>query len=352
MNKKKSKIIYIGWDIGGANTKISIIKPNSSSSHIFQCHLWESLKQLKELINYIHKEYKKDFNIFNIITMSGEMCDNFLSRSKGVREILNLFKKSIGNNYVFSSADPFFLKLGKITNIPRIQSMNWLATAIFLEKKIKNAIAIDIGSTTTDIIIIKDGKYRNEDFDDFSRLSSSELMYTGVLRTPIHALSKRISINNIIYNIIPENFANMSDVYRILSAIDSKKNYSETCDYRTKTYKNSLRRLSRVLGFDYLPTHERELKSISEKLKTIQIDMISEKIFLFLEKYFTRRDSVNFIGAGVGKFLIEEICRINSFPYKDFNIFCKKNKSKLFLPSDIAPAYSINMLFKDSYERN
>ena len=284
--------------------------------------------------------------------MSGEMCDIFLSRDKGTKEILRLFKDPNYRNYVFSSTKPFFIELEKISNVSTIQSMNWLATAMFLETKVKNAIAVDIGSTTTDIIIIKGGKNKNKNFNDLSRLSSSELIYTGVLRTPIYALSRKISIKNNMYNIIPENFSNMSDVYKILSAIDSKKDYSETCDRRSKTYKNSLRRLSRNLGFDYLPKDEKRLKEIAKKLKMIQVKIISEKISRFLEKYFTKKDPVSFIGIGVGKFLVKEICHTNNMLYKDFNTFSGDHKGKLFLPSDIAPAYSINILFKNSNERS
>lgn len=351
MNKKNIKTVYIGWDIGGANTKVSIMEPNFSSSYIYQCHLWESLNLLKELIRNTQKKYKQHFNIINIITMSGEMSDVFSSRHEGVIKILKLFKNSVGESYTFSSKKPFFNKLKKTTKATSMQSMNWLATAMFLETKVTNAIAIDIGSTTTDIIIIKNGKCKNKNFNDFSRLSTSELIYTGVLRTPVYAITNQVTIKKTKYNVIPENFANMSDVYRILSKINPKKNHSETCDHRGKTHKNSLERLSRALGFDYLPQYKDSLKRFSEKLKLIQMDLLTKKILKFKKKYFTKKDSVSLIGIGIGKFLIKEFCDMNNIHYKDFNLFCKDNKSKLFLPSDIAPSYSINILFKSKNER-
>ena len=81
------------------------------------------------------------------------------------------------------------------------------------------------------------------------------------------------------------------------------------------------------------------------------MDLLTKKILKFKKKYFTKKDSVSLIGIGIGKFLIKEFCDMNNIHYKDFNLFCKDNKSKLFLPSDIAPSYSINILFKSKNER-
>ena len=352
MDKKGTKKIFIGWDIGGANTKVSIIRNNSSSFNIYRCHLWESLDSLKQLVNSICRKYKEESDVINIITMSGEMCDIFETRDKGVKKILNIFEHVTNENYIFSSSKPFFHKLKKKHNTRSISSMNWFATAMFLETKVQNAIAIDIGSTTTDIMIIKNGRCKNKNFDDFSRLSSSELIYTGVFRTPINALTNQIVINKTRYCIIPESFADMSDIYRILYMIDPKKDYSETCDYRSRTHKNSLKRLSRALGFDYSVKYENILKKISEKIKLIQISMLTNKILGVMKNNFIKSDSINFVGLGIGRFLVKKICNENKIPYKDFNSFCKDNKkSELFLPSDLAPAYSISMLFKYKNER-
>ena len=75
-----------------------------------------------------------------------------------------------------------------------------------------NCILVDIGSTTTDIIPIKNKEIISKGVTDYQRLKSNELIYLGVLRTPIQAVEKK-------KNLINENFANLSDVYRVLNKI-------------------------------------------------------------------------------------------------------------------------------------
>ena len=81
MNKKN---IYIGWDIGGAHTKYTILKSNSMllTSKINSLHLWKSLTPLQSIIKNIYFKYGDRYKIVNAISMSGEMCDIFDTRKK------------------------------------------------------------------------------------------------------------------------------------------------------------------------------------------------------------------------------------------------------------------------------
>ena len=346
MKTNKIKNLYLGWDIGGAHIKLSTIKPNSFSFNIYKCNLWKSTDLLKKILHSVCRKYKRGFNIINVITMSGEMCDIFDSRNQGVKHILEIFKNINKENYVFSTKKPFFFKLSKKINPESISSANWFATAKFLETKVNNAIAVDVGSTTTDIIVIKKGVCINKNYSDFSRLQSSELIYMGILRTPIHAVTKEIYSGQKKFSIIPENFSNMSDVYRILSDIKPKIDYSENCDSKNKSYRNSLVRFSRIIGFDYHSKNERIVINLAKKIKLYQKNFLMQKITYTLQQHFQSKESVNIIGIGIGSFLIEEISKKIKMSYKDFNSFCQGGRKQLFLPSDIAPAYSISTLFK------
>ena len=93
---------------------------------------------------------------------------------------------------------------------------------ICVEKHIREGIVIDFGSTTTDFVLIKGGQVINNSFSDYRRLGTGELVYTGIIRTPIFAIMNSININTQKYKIIPEYFSSMSDIYRIHKKI--KKN--------------------------------------------------------------------------------------------------------------------------------
>ena len=79
-------------------------------------------------------------------------------------------------------------------NYKNIISMNWHAVGRYFLRYYKNLIIIDFGSTTTDFICIKDGMINNVGVDDLSRLSEGELIYTGVMRTPLFSIQNKIII--------------------------------------------------------------------------------------------------------------------------------------------------------------
>ena len=74
--------------------------------------------------------------------------------------------------------------------------MNWHSIGEYVRSKKKDALVIDFGSTTTDFLCIKNGIIINQNFSDFSRLNNGELIYSGLMRTPIFALDKFIEINS------------------------------------------------------------------------------------------------------------------------------------------------------------
>ena len=57
--------------------------------------------------------------------------------------------------------------------------------------------------------------------------------------------------NNQKYNLIPEFYSTMGDIYRLLGVISLKDDYSDTADGRSKSQINTLTRISRSPGLDY-----------------------------------------------------------------------------------------------------
>ena len=283
MSKKK---LYIGWDIGAANTKYTILlhDKNLAECRIISCELWKSLSQLKYIVQHIKDKYKAKFQIINIISMSAEMCDVFVSRKKGVQSILNLFEKKGFINHIYSKSIGIS-KLNGFKKYISVASTNWMAISEYLKDMDKNIIAIDIGSTTTDIVLIKNSKCINKRHDDYSGLNKNELLYTGILRTPIHSVENSIILKNKVYNVIPENFSTMSDIYRLLLIINNKSDYSTTADGRSKSNKNTLYRISRTFGFDYTEKKYNIIYALARKIMTAHLTQISYTIFNFIFKY-------------------------------------------------------------------
>ena len=77
---------------------------------------------------------------------------------------------------------------------PQIASANWLACvrhcALALQRD--SGVLVDIGSTTTDLIAFHRGNASTRSRSDAQRLASGELVYQGVVRTPLCALAQRV----------------------------------------------------------------------------------------------------------------------------------------------------------------
>ena len=191
----------------------------------------------------------------------------------------------------------------------------------------------------------------NKRHDDYSGLSSEELLYTGALRTPIYSVINSIILQNKIYNIIPENFSTMSDIYRLLSIIKNKSDYTSTADGRSKSKKDTLHRISRVFGFDYSRNKHDTIIMLSKKIMSAHLDQISYNIKNHVKNNYSTVKDLKVIGMGVGKILIKMICEKNKWNYKslDKHINIEYNK-RLYDPSDLAPSLLLSLLLRKYYE--
>ena len=91
----------IGWDIGGAHikaVKIDFEKKKSETKQIYS-PIWKNTNNLKKSIKLIKKKFGKCN--YHAITMTAELSDIFLERSDGVKYIINLSSKILGDKKIF-----------------------------------------------------------------------------------------------------------------------------------------------------------------------------------------------------------------------------------------------------------
>ena len=178
--------------------------------------------------------------------------------------------------------------------------MNWHSIGRFIQKHLKDGIVIDFGSTTTDFICIKDWQIKNNWFDDFYRINNAELMYTGVTRTPIFAICNSVKYNAKTFNIIPELFSTLSDVYRINGKINKEFDIDEETDSSHKNSESSYRRLARSFSLDYKKKDTKFIQGLSKKIMNNQLQKISDNI-KFLQKKFSINRNSPVILSGIGQ---------------------------------------------------
>ena len=99
-----------------------------------------------------------------------------------------------------------------------VAAANWHALAAFCGRYCRSGcgLLLDIGSTTTDIIPLAEGKPVARGKTDTERLIHGEMVYTGVERTPVCAIVDRVPYRERSVGVAAEWFATTRDVYLIL----------------------------------------------------------------------------------------------------------------------------------------
>ena len=338
----KEKVKFLGIDIGGAHIKT--VGLDEKKKIIFvsqeQCLLWRDTKLLE---NY----FKKINNLFTKvkcgITMTGELCDYFKSRKHGVKSILKVSQKLKFNTFFFTNKSSFFLKKSSHTSIA---SMNWLATGKFLETKIKDALIIDFGSTTTDLIIIKNNKVQNKFYTDFDRMNNNELIYSGLTRTPTSFLTNSIDIKNKKYYLSAEFFSNTADLYRIKKILPPNSDIFESADGRSKSTNNSLNRLARNFCLDYERKNLKFLNIATQKLINIQIENVFKKSKQLMKTHKIK-SKIPIVVCGIGKDIFHERAHKKKCKVIDFSSFLSGKKGMKLKASFHAPATSCAILISE-----
>jgi probable H4MPT-linked C1 transfer pathway protein len=256
-------------DIGGANTKVLVYSEGSSDSSVQYFPLWKEKPRFKEFLSSLREDEDAV-----TVTMTAELCDVFSSKPKGAHFIAE-YCNEIFNDPLFLTSDGILKRLENVMDFNSLAATNWLASLYFMEKRFEPGILVDIGSTTTDVIPF--GVDKRAFKSDFERLKASQLVYTGLLRTPVNSVVSEVPVNGESVPIASEHFAITADVYNILWGVD----YSgETPDGKGKTKDESMKRIARLLCADtaevkeFIPAicryvHERQVKNIAAAIERV-----------------------------------------------------------------------------------
>ncbi len=339
----------MGWDIGGAHIKAAIIKSPSEIVGVYQlpCQLWKGIDKLHEAAQKLLAEVELPIDC-HVLTMTGELVDLFADRDDGVKQILAAMGSLLPDNKVFVYAgtdglvDMVQVRTGHYLNIA---SANWLASATYTAQQVGGGLFVDIGSTTTDILLLQNNQVTVAGYTDYERLHSEELVYTGIVRTPVMAIGQSAQFEGKEVGLMAEYFATMADVYRVTGELNELHDQCETADGAEKTLSASAKRLARMIGLDY---HEDELprwKEFADNLRSQQVKRIQDACVRQMGRsQATIKGPL--IGAGVGRFLVKGIAANLGLDYLDFTdlLLSSGNQHVAYTAADCAAAASVACL--------
>lgn len=337
----------VGWDIGGAHVKAAVISANKVIAVYQQpCPLWKGLDQLQHAVNTIMQELTGS-NRRHAMTMTGELVDLFDNRDHGVKQIIQTMRDLLpGTEILVFAGRQGFLKASHIESghYASIASANWLASASFAAQKMGDGLFVDCGSTTTDILLLNEGRVLAEGYTDYQRLISEELIYTGIIRTAVMAVTQTALDQGKKIGLMAEYFATMADVYRVTGELDDAHDQTDTADGAEKTVLASAKRLSRMIGCDFYPDELPRWLQFAQNIRAKQIRQIQRGCETRLAKHELPQNSP-LIGAGVGRFLVKKIALNLDCPYLDFSDLLPVAEIQSGMATaDCAPAVAIAFL--------
>ncbi len=347
------KFNVVGWDIGGAHLKAVLLERDGQVAQVYQqpCPLWKGLSELESALAVILAGLPKVEKI-HAITMTGELVDFFSCRDEGVAQIIATMQGYLNHEtlLVYAGSSGFIYSENiKPQHYAAIASANWLASASLAAQKLNAALFVDIGSTTTDILLCENGVVQAIGITDYQRLQSQELVYTGIVRTAVMAVSQTVFFKGQPVGLMAEYFATMADVYRLSGDLNEAHDQTDSADGGAKTILASAKRLSRMIGHEFAEADLSFWQSLAVQLKHQQKQQIQSACL----RQLSRHDSATppcLIGAGVGRFLAKQIALDLDLPYHDFDdFFSPAPANSAITIADCAPAAAVAYLSRKLY---
>jgi len=317
--------MILGIDIGGANTKIA-----SSDGMLVELHylpLWKNSKLSEALLDISARLVPEKVGV----VITGELADCFPDKDAGLSYIIDAVNNAFSEARFLDSSGVFTKEKKR-----NIAAANWMASALIVGRDFGDSIFVDTGSTTTDIIPIKNGKPLAA-VTDFERLKKGELVYSGALRTNIAALLDTVELSGASCHTSSEFFAITADAYLFLGMISQDDYTCDTPDDAGKTLLDAKRRLARVLCADLTEIGEEDIVSIAYQVMEKQVMDIADAI----NEVARRHELETIVACGQGEFLVKEAVDELGFDIIRMSERYGKELSKVF------PAYAVSRLVEE-----
>jgi (4-(4-[2-(gamma-L-glutamylamino)ethyl]phenoxymethyl)furan-2-yl)methanamine synthase len=301
-----------GWDVGGVNTKVAHVDGGrivSVCGRPFE--LQRAPDRLVALLRELAPEVGRPAepgDVAHAVTMTAELSQMFRTKRDGVAFVLDAMQAAFPSSEIrVFAVDGRFLAPAEARLEPlSVAAANWSATAHLVALDHPDALLIDIGTTTTDIIPITDGVVVARGRTDPERLASGELVYTGALRTPAEAIVGEIPVRGETIGVSAEGFALAGDAHLWRGDLAPADYTVPTPDGRSATKEFAGERLARVICADREMLDEAAISEIAEALAAAQVSRIATAI----RRVIARHPSLDTaVVTGLGAFLGEAAAR-------------------------------------------
>ncbi len=267
----------IGLDIGGANTKAAVVdgdEPVRIASEPFE--VWRRPDALAGAVASVVGRLGVE-GAPVALTTTAELVDAFGSKREGVLHVLEAARQALpGRRLRVLTTAGELIGLEEAQAAPlRCAAANWMATALLIARSIRDAILVDCGGTTTDVIPIVGGEVVARGRTDVERLLSGELVYTGAVRTNVAAIVSHVPIGGRPCPVSSELFAISADAHLLRGSLTPEECTCTFPDGRGASLAEARARLARVVCADPEQLADGDLEAIAATVEEAQIAVVA-----------------------------------------------------------------------------
>jgi probable H4MPT-linked C1 transfer pathway protein len=199
-------------------------------------------------------------------------------------------------------------------------------------------LLIDVGSTTTDIIPLSNSGPCPIGLSDTDRLLSGELVYTGVGRTPVCAITRSLPWRGKRCPVAAEYFATSADAYVILGQLAERADMNATADGRPLTKEFAHERLARMFCADASAFSKADAEVVAGAVREAQEGQLEAALRQVGNSLGRNPEWLVF--SGTGEFLALSLAQ-RMFPAAVIISLAQRLGNDL---SEAAPAYAVAVL--------
>src|SRR5215204_3734267 len=266
----------LAMDIGGANTKAAWLHGDSLRTVSRPFEVWRDREALAAVLREVAAEAGEADAV--AITMTAELSDAFRTKREGVAFVLAAAEDALGGRplSVLTTAGELVTVEAARARPWDVAAANWVATARAVADAHPDALLIDVGSTTADLVPIAAGRVAATGRNDLERLLAGELVYSGVLRTNLAAIAPRVPVHGDRCPVSSECFAISADVHLVLGHLAPEAYDCPTPDGRPATLAFARERIARLVCADVEQLDEGEVDSIAAFLHGEQLRRLED----------------------------------------------------------------------------
>lgn len=293
----------VGWDIGGVNTKAARVDDGAVTAVVGRPYeIQRDPAALVPLLRTMLGELGVVEAAPHAVTMTAELSQLFRTKREGVRFVLDAVEAAFpGANVHVYTVDGRFLTPADARERPLlVAAANWAATARAVSAHHPDALLVDIGTTTTDLVPIVDGEVVAVGHTDPDRLTSGELVYTGAVRTPAEAITSYVPLGDGLAGVSAEGFALAGDVHVWRGDLRPSDYSCPTPDGRPVTRDFVGERLARIVCGDREMLDDAAITRVADALARAQVRSVQAAMQRVLERHPSIHVAVV---TGLGAFL-------------------------------------------------